>query len=151
MLEALEATGHREEAQRRRWAEFERARCRSRFCAVISRTCRTSTTSRPKIRPRRSPGAFRNSIALWRSWSRWPDLSTASRLVLTRAGEINGADDTLMAEAARRLEGAIHWPPPCCCAPRSSTSPSDLWRRATSLRGGGASTAGGGIAVGHDL
>ncbi|MFX8907049.1 DUF6880 family protein, partial [Acinetobacter baumannii] len=35
----------------------------------------------------------------------WPDLLAASRLVLDRAGEISGADETLIAEAARRLEG----------------------------------------------
>ena len=104
MLDALEATGHHEEAQQRRWAEFERT-----LSIPLLRTYLkglpdfddVEAEDQAKAVARRFP-QFDRALAFLVSW---PDLPAAARLVRDRAGEINGADDTLMAEAARRLEG----------------------------------------------
>ena len=105
MLDALEATGHHEEAQKRRWSEFERTlsipRLRS-YLKGLPDFDDVEAEDEAKAVAKRFP-QFDRALAFLVSW---PDLPAASRLVLTRAGEINGADDTLMAEAARRLEGA---------------------------------------------
>jgi hypothetical protein len=104
MLEALEATGHHDEAQKRRWAEFERTLSipplRS-YLKGLPDFDDVEAEDQAKAVARRFP-RFDTALAFLVSW---PDLPAASRLVLTRSGEINGADDTLMAEAARRLEG----------------------------------------------
>lgn len=104
MLEALEATGHQEEAQKRRWAEFERTlsipRLRS-YLKGLPDFDDVEAEDQAKAVAKRYP-QFDRALAFLVSW---PDLPAASRLVLTRAGEISGADDTLVTEAARRLEG----------------------------------------------
>lgn len=105
MLDALEATGHHEEAQKRRWAEFERTLSIPRLRAYLKGLPDfddVEAEDQAKAVAKRFP-QFDRALAFLVSW---PDLMAASRLVLARAGEINGADDTLMAEAARRLEGA---------------------------------------------
>ena len=105
MLEALEATGHHDEAQKRRWADFERTLSIPRLRAYLKALPDfddVEAEDQAKAVARRFP-RFDTALAFLVSW---PDLPAASRLVLDRAGEINGADDTLMAEAARRLEGA---------------------------------------------
>jgi hypothetical protein len=104
MLEALEATGHREEAQKRRWAEFERTLSIPRLRAYLKGLPDfddVEAEDQAKAVARRYP-RFDTALAFLVSW---PDLLAASRLVLDRAGEISGADETLIAEAARRLEG----------------------------------------------
>ena len=105
MLEALEATGHHDEAQKRRWAEFERTLSIPRLRAYLKGLPDfddVEAEDQAKAVAKRFP-QFDRALAFLVSW---PDLAAASRLVRDRAGEINGADDTLMAEAARRLEGA---------------------------------------------
>lgn len=105
MLEALEATGHRDEAQKRRWAEFERTLSIPRLRAFLKGLPDfddVEAEDQAKAVARRFP-RFDMALAFLVSW---PDLPAASRLVMERAGEINGADDTLMTEAARRLEGS---------------------------------------------
>ena len=105
MLEALEATGHHDEAQKRRWAEFERTLSIPRLRAYLKGLPDfddVEAEDQAKVVARRFP-RFDTALAFLVSW---PDLAAAARLVLARTGEINGADDTLMAEAARRLEGA---------------------------------------------
>lgn len=105
MLEALEATGHHDEAQKRRWAEFERTLSIPRLRAYLKGLPDfddVEAEDQAKAVAKRFP-QFDRALAFLVSW---PDLAVASRLVRDRAGEINGADDTLMAEAARRLEGA---------------------------------------------
>lgn len=105
MLEALEATGHHDEAQKRRWAEFERTLSIPRLRAYLKGLPDfddVEAEDQAKVVARRFP-RFDTALAFLVSW---PDLTAAARLVLARTGEINGADDTLMAEAARRLEGA---------------------------------------------
>lgn len=105
MLDALEATGHHDEAQKRRWAEFERTLSIPRLRAYLKGLPDfddVEAEDQAKAVAKRFP-QFDRALAFLVSW---PDLPAASRLVLSRAGEINGADDTLMMEAARRLEGA---------------------------------------------
>lgn len=105
MLEALEATGHHEEAQKRRWAEFERTLSIPRLRAYLKGLPDfddVEAEDQAKLFARRFP-RFDTALAFLVSW---PDLSAASRLTLTRSGEISGADDTLVTEAARRLEGS---------------------------------------------
>ena len=105
MLDALEATGHHDEAQKRRWADFERTLSIPRLRAYLKALPDfddVEAEDQAKAVARRFP-RFDMALAFLVSW---PDLPAASRLVLDRSGEINGADDTLMAEAARRLEGA---------------------------------------------
>lgn len=104
MLEALEATGHQDEAQKRRWAEFERTLSIPRLRAYLKGLPDfddVEAEDQAKAVAKRFP-QFDRALAFLVSW---PDLPAASRLILTRAGEIHGGDDTLMAEAARRLEG----------------------------------------------
>lgn len=104
MLEALEATGHHEEAQRRRWAEFERTLSiplLRGYLKGLPDFDDVEAEDQAKAVARRFP-QFDRALAFLVSW---PDLPAASRLVLSRGGEISGADDTLMTEAARRLEG----------------------------------------------
>ncbi|WP_297511284.1 DUF6880 family protein [uncultured Caulobacter sp.] len=105
MLEALEATGHRDEAQKRRWTEFERTLSIPRLRTYLKGLPDfddVEAEDQAKAVARRFP-RFDMALAFLVSW---PDLPAASRLVLERAGEISGADDTLIAEAARRLEGS---------------------------------------------
>lgn len=105
MLEALEATGHHDEAQKRRWAEFERTLSIPLLRAYLKGLPDfddVEAEDQAKAVVRRFP-QFDRALAFLVSW---PDLPAAARLVRDRAGEIDGADDTLMAEAARRLEGA---------------------------------------------
>jgi len=105
MLEALEATGHHEEAQKRRWAEFERTLSiplLRGYLKGLPDFDDVEAEDQAKAVAKRFP-QFDRALAFLVSW---PDLAAASRLVLSRAGEINGADDTLMTEAARRLEGS---------------------------------------------
>lgn len=104
MLEALEVTGHHDEAQKRRWAEFERTLSIPRLRAYLKGLPDfddVEAEDQAKAVAKRFP-RFDIALAFLVSW---PDLLAASRLVLTRSGEISGADDTLVAEAARRLEG----------------------------------------------
>lgn len=105
MLDALEATGHHDEAQQRRWAEFERTLSiplLRGYLKGLPDFDDVEAEDQAKAVAKRFP-RFDVALAFLVSW---PDLPAASRLVLSRAGEINGADDTLMAEAARRLEGS---------------------------------------------
>lgn len=105
MLEALEATGHHDEAQKRRWTEFERTLSiplLRGYLKGLPDFDDVEAEDQAKAVAKRFP-QFDRALAFLVSW---PDLPAASRLVLTRAGEINGADETLMTEAARRLEGA---------------------------------------------
>jgi hypothetical protein len=104
MLDALEATGHHDEAQKRRWAEFEHTLSiplLRGYLKGLPDFDDVEAEDQAKAVAKRFP-QFDRALAFLVSW---PDLPAASRLVLTRAGEINGADDTLMTEAARRLEG----------------------------------------------
>lgn len=105
MLEALDATGHHDEAQKRRWADFEATLSIPRLRAYLKGLPDfddVEAEDQAKLVAKRFP-RFDTALAFLVSW---PDLAAASRLVLTRSGEINGADEILMAEAARRLEGA---------------------------------------------
>ena len=105
MLEALEATGHHDEAQKRRWAEFETTLSISRLRTYLKGLPDfddVEAEDQAKAVAKRFP-RFDTALAFLVSW---PDLPAAARLVLSRSGEINGADDTLIAEAARRLEGS---------------------------------------------
>lgn len=105
MLEALEATGHHDEAQKRRWTEFERTLSiplLRGYLKGLPDFDDVEAEDQAKAVAKRFP-QFDRALAFLVSW---PDLAAAARLVRDRAGEINGADDTLMAEAARRLEGA---------------------------------------------
>jgi hypothetical protein len=105
MLEALEATGHHDEAQKRRWADFEATLSISRLRAYLKSLPDfddVEAEDQAKAVAKRFP-RFDTALAFLVSW---PDLPAAARLVLSRSGEVNGADDTLIAEAARRLEGS---------------------------------------------
>ncbi|MET3667297.1 DUF6880 family protein [Caulobacter sp. 1776] len=105
MLEALEATGHHEEAQKRRWADFEATLSIPRLRAYLKGLPDfddVEAEDQAKLVAKHFP-RFDTALAFLVSW---PDLAAAARLILTRSGEINGADETLMAEAARRLEGS---------------------------------------------
>lgn len=104
MLEALEATGHHDEAQKRRWTEFERTLSiplLRGYLKGLPDFDDVEAEDQAKAVARRFP-QFDRALAFLVSW---PDLPAASRLVLSRAGEITGADETLMTEAVRRLEG----------------------------------------------
>lgn len=104
-LEALQATGRQDEAQRRRWAAFE------------------ATLSIPRLRSflkglpdfddvvaeddaKRIAAEFPRFDAALAFLIEWPDLAGAARLIVVRHGQINGADEILLTAAARRLEGA---------------------------------------------
>lgn len=104
-LDALQANGRQDEAQKRRWAAFEATlsipRLRSFLKGLPNFDDVVAEDDAKKI-----AAEFPRADAALVFLIEWPDLVAASRLILKRHGAFNGADEELLTAAARRLEGA---------------------------------------------
>ena len=101
-IEALEALGRPDEAQRVRWGCFERSLLAPHLRAYLRRL--------PDFDDMEAEGkaldhvlGFGDGLEALSFLVSWPDLSRASRLVLERLEEIDGADDEILAPAADAL------------------------------------------------
>lgn len=103
-LDALQANGRQDEAQRRRWAAFETtlsvSRLRSFLKGLPDFDDVVAEDDAKKI-----AAEFPRFDAALAFLIEWPDLAAAARLIVNRHGAINGADVALLTAAARRLEG----------------------------------------------
>lgn len=104
-LDALQATGRQDEAQRRRWAAFEATLSIPRLRAFLKGLPDFDDVVAEDDAKKIAAEFPRFDTAL-AFLIEWPDLAAAARLVVNRHGAINGADEDLLTAAARRLEGA---------------------------------------------
>lgn len=104
-LNALQANGRQEEAQRRRWAAFESTLSVSRLRAFL-KGLRDFDDVVAEDDAKKIAMEFPRFDAALAFLIQWPDLAAAARLILNRHGAINGADEDVLTAAARRLEGA---------------------------------------------
>jgi len=104
-LDALQANGRQDEAQRRRWAAFEATLSIPRLRSFLKGLPDFDDVVAEDDAKRIAAEFPRLDVAL-AFLIEWPDLAAASRLILNRHGAINGADEDLLTAAARRLEGA---------------------------------------------
>lgn len=104
-LDALQANGRQDEAQRRRWAAFEATLSISRLRAFLKGLPDFDDVV-AEDDAKKIAAEFPRFDAALAFLIEWPDLPAASRLIVARHGAINGADEELLTAAARRLEGA---------------------------------------------
>ena len=103
-LDALQANGRQDEAQRRRWAAFEATLSIPRLRAFLKGLPDFDDVV-AEDDARKIAAEFPRFEAAMAFLIEWPDLAAASRLIVNRHGAINGADEDLLTAAARRLEG----------------------------------------------
>ncbi|MBU4435354.1 MAG: ferritin [Alphaproteobacteria bacterium] len=104
-LDALQANGRQDEAQRRRWAGFEATLSISRLRSFLKGLADFDDVV-AEDDAKKIAAEFHRFDAALAFFLGWPDLAAASRLILHRHGAINGADEDLLTTAARRLEGS---------------------------------------------
>ncbi|WP_419317135.1 DUF6880 family protein [Caulobacter sp. ErkDOM-E] len=104
-LEALQANGRQDEAQRRRWAAFEATLSIPRLRAFLKGLPDFDDVV-AEDDAKKIAAEFPRFEAALAFLIEWPDLAAAARLIINRHGAINGADEDLLTAAARRLEGA---------------------------------------------
>lgn len=104
-LDALQANGRQDEAQRRRWAAFEATLSIPRLRAFLKGLPDFDDVVAEDDAKKLAAEFPRFDTALG-FLIEWPDLAAAARLIVNRHGAINGADEDLLIAAARRLEGA---------------------------------------------
>jgi hypothetical protein len=104
-LDALQANGRQDEAQKRRWAAFEATLSIPRLRAFLKNLPDFDDVV-AEDDAKTIAGEFPRFDAALAFLIEWPDLPAAARLVLRRHGAANGADEDLLTAAARRLEGA---------------------------------------------
>jgi hypothetical protein len=103
-IEALEATGRQDEAQRLRWVAFEKRLSADRLRAYLKRL-RDFDDVEAEERAMKHALSFPSfSIAL-DFFTRWPDQARVAELVLARGSEIDGNLYYLLDPAARLIEG----------------------------------------------
>ena len=103
-IEALEATGRRDEAQRLRWAAFEDRLSAERLRAYLKRLPDFDDVEAEERAMKHALG-FRSFSAALDFFAGWPDQARAAQLVLARASEIDGNLYHLLDPAARLIEG----------------------------------------------
>jgi hypothetical protein len=103
-IEALEATGQREQAQRLRWAAFEERLSSTRLRAYLKRLPDFEDVEAEERAMRHALG-FRSFSAALDFFRGWPDQARAAQLVLARAPEIDGNLYFLLDPAAQLIEG----------------------------------------------
>jgi hypothetical protein len=104
-LDALQANGRQDEAQRRRWAAFEATLSIPRLRSFLKGLPDFDDVVAEDDAKKIAAEFPRVDVAL-AFLIEWPDLAAASRLILNRHGAFNGGDEELLTMAARRLEGA---------------------------------------------
>ncbi len=104
-LDALQANGRQEEAQKARWADF-----RATLSTVRLRAFLKGLPDFDDVVAEDEAIAlavkFPNFHTALDFLAGWPNLVAASRLIIERHGEIRGADHLLLDPVARRLEGS---------------------------------------------
>ena len=103
-IEALEATGRREEAQRLRWAAFEERLSADRLRAYLKRLPAFDDVEAEEHAMRHALG-FRSFSAALTFFADWPDQARVAQLVVARASEIDGNQYYLLDPSARMVEG----------------------------------------------
>ena len=103
-IEALEATGNKDEAQRLRWAAFEERLSADQLRAYLKRLPDFDDVEAEERAMRHALG-FRSFAAALGFFTGWPDQARAAQLVLARASEIDGNLYYLLDPAAQLIEG----------------------------------------------
>ena len=103
-IEALEATGKKEEAQRLRWAAFEDRLSADQLRAYLKRLPDFEDVEAEERAMKHALG-FKSFSAALGFFTGWPDQARAAQLVLARASEIDGNLYHLLDPAARLIEG----------------------------------------------
>ena len=103
-IEALDATGHPEEAQRLRWAAFEDRLSATQLRAHLKRLPGFEDVE-AEDRAKQHALRFRSFSAALHFFQEWPDQAGAAQLVLARASEIDGNLYFMLDPAARLIEG----------------------------------------------
>ena len=103
-IEALEATGRQDEAQRLRWAAFEERLSADRLRAHLKRLPDFDDVESEERAMKYALG-FRSFSTALGFFTGWPDQARAAQLVLARASEIDGNLYYLLDPAARLIEG----------------------------------------------
>jgi hypothetical protein len=103
-LDALQANGRQDEAQRARWADFRNTLSAPRLRAFLKGLSDFDDVIAEEEAFALAL-AFPNFHTALDFLAGWPNLSAANRLIIDRHGEIKGVDYLLLTLAARRLEG----------------------------------------------
>ena len=103
-IEALEATGRQDEAQRLRWAAFEERLSADRLRAYLKQLPDFDDVEAEERAMKHALG-FKSFSAALDFLTGWPDQARAAQLVLARASEIDGNLYHLLDPAARLMEG----------------------------------------------
>jgi len=103
-IEALEATGKKDEAQRLRWATFEERLSADQLRAYLKRLPDFDDVEAEERAMNHALG-FRSFAAALGFFREWPDPARAAQLVLARASEIDGNLYYLLDSTARLIEG----------------------------------------------
>jgi hypothetical protein len=102
-IEALEATGKEDEAQRLRWAAFEERLSADRLRAYLKKLPDFDDVEAEERAMKHALG-FTSFAAALAFFVEWPNQVQAAQLVLTRASEINGNLYYLLDPAAQLIE-----------------------------------------------
>jgi hypothetical protein len=103
-IEALDATGQKEQAQTLRWAAFEK-RLSSKQLRAYLKNLPDFDDFEAEERAMKFALGCRNFSATLDFFREWPDQTRAAQLVLTRASEIDGNFYFLLDPMARLIEG----------------------------------------------
>jgi hypothetical protein len=103
-IEALEATGKKDEAQRLRWTAFEGRLSADRLRAFLKRLPDFDEVEAEERAMKHTLG-YRSFAAALAFFTEWPDQARAAELVLTRTSEIDGNLYYLLDPAAQLIEG----------------------------------------------
>ena len=103
-IEALDAAGQPERAQRLRWTAFEERLSSTQLRAYLKRLPDFEDVEAEDRAMRHALG-FRSFSAALHFFQDWPDQAHAAQLVLTRAAEIDGNLYFLLDPAAQLIEG----------------------------------------------
>ena len=103
-IEALDAMGQQEQAQRLRWAAFEERLSSTHLRAYLKRLPDFDDVE-AEDRAKQHALGFRSFSAALHFFQEWPDQAHAARLVLTRTPEIDGNLYFMLDPAARLIEG----------------------------------------------
>src|SRR5271165_2136768 len=103
-IEAFEATGKKDEAQRLRWAAFEERLSADQLRAYLKRLPDFDDVEAERRAMNHALG-FRSFAAALGFFTEWPDLARAAQLALARASEIDGNLYYLLDPTARLIEG----------------------------------------------
>jgi hypothetical protein len=103
-IEALDATGQKEQAQTLRWEAFEKHLSSKQLRAYLKKLPDFDDVEAEERAMKHALG-FSNFSAALDFFREWPDPTRAAQLVLTRASEIDGNYYFLLDPVARLIEG----------------------------------------------